>query len=1144
MITLSSATKKSLTKVLSVTTTVTTTLWVSGAALLAPMASKAAVTINEGDIFRASNDYKVYIAKYVGAKKIKRWFVGPQMFDFYKHLSFAVVKVVDPSVAATFTESKLVRMDGDDKVYNIGNAVAGSGAQKQWVNSLAAFQAAGFDWDGVFLINAAEHGWYTDGGVYGGGPVVTPVGGTIGASLASDNPAGAVIASGSLYNNVLKVTFVGGPASITGLTVTKYGLIANSNVTGLSVWDANGMRHGSVVTSLSSDNKATIGFGNDPIVVNGSATVTIAANLASGATSGTFYMGITSAADVQANGSVGGAFPLMGNIFTLADGQYSLGDVWVEAQSPAGNAASTDAGNTDVGDLQKEIAKFKFTQNNSNEAIKIEALTMYVEGDTTESSDVKNWKLYDAANNVLATAEKPADRMITFMLSNGYTIDKGLSRVLSVKADFLNGSSRWVRVQIQNDYDVKVKGLGTNAYVQPKSSTGTTFATPTVASNAYFKVRQGTLSVTKSADSPSSQVAAGASEAVLAKFTLRASGEDMEVRKMDLYIPATVHALTGNVSVRSADGSVTYLTTSAATGSTVYVDSDVKFDLSTYMQLKSNVDTVIAVYGNVSSNATAADSYQANVKNFYVKRLSSIDYTTLSTSYSPANVLAVGVNEVTVARNTSFGDSTAPPSLVGAKIGSFMVQGGTAEDARISSIQLKGASSTSVNNLVVKVAGVQQGSTVSAPTLSGNTFSVSINVPKSTPVTVDVYGDVVAQTLTTATGTMRLIIPASGLTVIGLNTSNTTNPPASELQLQTISFGAGTLTVSKDSSSPTEQILTPANGVLMGNWKFAAANEDLKLSKVTFRVLDGTASSAGAPLNNFGTMYLKDGSTTLASASLVNNDVLFSGFNLTIPASGYKVLSLYADLTGSGNQVPGSIAIWTVKSDTTPTDIDVTGSSGSLGVNYINGTGANTEFAASNKFLYHNSKPVIAAKSDTPSGSHSGQSADTLFIFTITNSGTRDMRVQSLSVTIAATAGTSGADGDIDTVELYDGTQKIANGTNTGVTASAMGANSGSVIWGFSQTNDVSSYLDNFVITAGSYKHLTVKANTSAIRGSLGSGQYATVSSRIAGTTGAASGSAWNTGNIEYYYTPVFGTEQGPFYASDSFTVNGGTLTY
>ena len=31
------------------------------------------------------------------------------MFDFYKHLSFATVKVVDPSVAASFTESKLVR---------------------------------------------------------------------------------------------------------------------------------------------------------------------------------------------------------------------------------------------------------------------------------------------------------------------------------------------------------------------------------------------------------------------------------------------------------------------------------------------------------------------------------------------------------------------------------------------------------------------------------------------------------------------------------------------------------------------------------------------------------------------------------------------------------------------------------------------------------------------------------------------------------------------------------------------------------------------------------------------------------------------------------------------------------------------------
>ena len=378
-------------KTLSITTTVTTTVWMSGAAIFAPLSSHAAVTINDGEIFRASNDFKVYIAKHVGAKKFKRWFVGPQMFDYYKHLSFAVVKVVDPAVAASYTESMLVRVDGAEKVWYVANGVPGVGADKQWVPTLAAFQSAGFDWDGVYVINGAEGGWYKEGANYGGAPTPSvsggPVAGMVSASLASDNPIGAVVAASSVYNPMLKVTFwapSSGSASINEITLTKYGLMANSNVTGVSVWDSAGKRHGPVITSVSADNKITIGFGSNPITVpaGGSQTVTVMVNLGSAA-SATVYLGVAAATDVKANTTVGGAFPLNGNLFTTATG--SLGDIRIAAVTAGGNSDSTTAGNVDVGQLQKEIAKFRFTQNDGDEDISIESLTMYVQGDTTES---------------------------------------------------------------------------------------------------------------------------------------------------------------------------------------------------------------------------------------------------------------------------------------------------------------------------------------------------------------------------------------------------------------------------------------------------------------------------------------------------------------------------------------------------------------------------------------------------------------------------------------------------------------------------------------------------------------------------------------------------------------------------------------
>jgi hypothetical protein len=1154
-------TKKRFSKAISVVTSVTTVVWMSGVTMLAPLTTHAAVTINDGDIFRASNDYKVYIAKYVGANKFKRWFVGPQMFDFYKHLSFAVVKVVDPSVAAGFTESKLVRTDGEQKVYYIGNAVAGQGADRQWIPTLDAFNAGGFGWDSVYVINAAEGNWYAMGANYNGAPTPStsggPVAGLVTASLATDNPAGAVLASGSLYNPMLKLTFwapATGGATISGLAVTKYGLVANTDVNGLSVWDASGLRHGSVVSSLSSDNKATIGFGSDPITVpaGGSVTLTVKANLKSTATSGTAYFGLASAADVNANTTVGGAFPLVGNLFTLADGQYSLANVYVTMKTPGGNDASTDDGNVDVGDLQKEVADVQFSQVNSNEDIQVEQVVFYIEGDVTDAQ-LANWKLYDVAGNVLATVAKSVDRYATMNLTSPYVIPKGQNKTLTLKVDFVDGANRYMRVDIQNDYDMVIRGVSTRAAIQPKDSTGGTYADVTAETygvNGFFKMRTGTISVSKATDSPSGNVTTGQTDALLAKFTVRPQGEDMELRRLTLQIvqanavggddTTVVPNLTGNVSVRSADGALTYLTV-AASDATVY--SGKIIDLSTYLQLKSNVDSTLAVYGNIASTATSSASYQAQVKNFYVKRMSSIDYTTLQSAYVPANVLTVNTTDATVAKNSAVGAVTTPQGVAGVKIASFVVQGGTAEDARISSVRIGEAAgnlNTALTNLMLKVNGVQQGSTIATPVHGTNPFSVSVNLPKSTSVVFDVYADVKSD----ASGFTTNVV-ADGVTIIGLSTSQTIYRPAtpSTETLQAVSIGAASLTITKDSSSPSEQVVTPANGVLLGNWKFAATNEDLKLAKVVFSVRNAANNGAGTAAN-FGTLYLKDGSTTLATAMMVGNDATFSWSPATvIPASGNKILSLYADLTGSGVQTPDTVVVWTIRSNASATYLDVQGSAGQLDADHING-GATTYFTPSNKFLYENSKLVIAAASDTPSGVKVPNSSTDLFKFTITNSGTRDISVTSVAVTINSSGLKATNKTAVKDWKLYDGSTLLASdvteaswltGTTTNEVVTFNASNDGSNAW----------FTDgNYVISAGASKTFTLKADTSGITTGIDAGASVYLTTKLDGTTGYGT-SAWNNANaVGYTYTPSTGSEVKGLSVSDSYPVNSGTLQF
>ena len=86
-------------------------------------------------------------------------------------------------------------------------------------------------------------------------PVVIPTTATL--VVAADTPAATVFASGTAYNPVLKFGVTAGAEAdlnITSITVTRGGLSANANVSGIGVYDAGGKNmailvlHGTIPT--------------------------------------------------------------------------------------------------------------------------------------------------------------------------------------------------------------------------------------------------------------------------------------------------------------------------------------------------------------------------------------------------------------------------------------------------------------------------------------------------------------------------------------------------------------------------------------------------------------------------------------------------------------------------------------------------------------------------------------------------------------------------------------------------------------------------------------------------------------------------------------------------------------------------------
>ena len=1126
--------KSSMKKTLSVMLAVTTLVWMMSLSLTAFAQS---FVINEGDLVRGPDGIKVYIVKpfahgsYVG---YKRHIFNPAVFNMYQHFDWNNIHAVSQETLDSYQTSDLYRTDGDTKVYGMNEIDEAAGvAQKRWVNmSGEEFITEGYDWAQIFTINNEEANFYSTGSdILVGGVVLPPVGiGALNVSLAADTPGSMVIAASTAYNSVLKVNVSAGSqnGSFTGVTVTKYGLSSNSNVNGVSIWDSNGMRHGNIMTSWTSDNKMTVSFPSDPINVpaNTSTYFLVKVNVST-ATSGTMYFGIASQADIASAGSVGGSFPVSGNVMSLTSGSSSLGAYTVTAQAVGGAAAlSTTVGNVNIGDAQKEVGKFQFQSDNSNEDLSIERVVVYVDGSFIEGTDVRNWNLVDNGGSVLASAVGAVDRFVTFTLASPYVVPKGTNKILSVKADILDGATRYFRVGIQNDYDVMVRGTTTGFYVLDSALT-----TVIYGSTPYFNIGQGALTVTKSVDSPSGELAPGSTGVVLAKFDLKSSGEQMEIRNMDLYFAtgATTVQLSGTVRVQNVSGSQTYLSV-AATDNNLYVANlATRYALSQYINLTSGQTLTIVVVGDVSTTATAG-SYTANIGNFYAKRFSTNDYTNFNAATAtPANSRAVTVGGLNLNTNSAWPTTkTYAAGTTNAILGSYVMQATSAEDVRISNIAFTwdtqtATPATDLTNMWLEVGGVAFGSVVGTVNGTSNTFSGSYTVPKSGTVIMNLKANIVS----TATGTFVSKLAVGAISGVGL-LSGTTIANTGAVTGQTAAVTTGTLTVTKDSSASGSKVLTAGLSMVeLNKLNFAATVEDMTLTKIALSVPAGSADS-------FSTIYLKDGATTIGSTTLFGSDAVFSGLNVAIPADGTKVLGVFADITASGVMTPAATSAIGLRGTAQTTDFVVQKASGGELTSITSST-----LALGNTFLFHNSAPTLALAADSPSGTKSGAAGQEVAKFTVYNGGTKDMRMASLAVTVAPAG--LGTGGQVTGFELWDGTSKLTT-TTTATFAT-------STVVTFDKENDNSGALDNFVISAGTTKTFTVKADTTNMRTGLTSGQNSSLTLTIAGSTGFVQGDTlnetnWADGGLTYFYTPTGGSPVGPYSAADQYPVSGNTLTY
>ena len=989
--------------------------------------------------------------------------------------------------------------------------------------------------------------------------VVVVPGGNLAVSLASDSPAAANIADGTAFNSMLKLTLTAGSeaTNVTGVAVTRTGLMANSNVTGVSIWDADGNKHGDVMTSFNSDNKVTIGFGSYPITVPAgtSKTLTVAFSLGTSAGGGTVGARIASVSDITTNGTASGSFPIDGAVMSVVDGSTSLSAVTVAAQSVGGNSASTDAANVEIGQT-KEIAKIKFTESSGINDITVNKLTFYVEG-TAKDKDLKDFQLLAPDNSVLGTATMASDKYVTITLATPYTVPKSTNKTLTLKSTIADGSGNYFRIQVQSEYDVMVKDKALNYYLTPSDSGGGTWSAE-AASDGYFKMKSGSATITKASGSTSGFVSAGAQDVVLASFDVKAVGEDIELRKIGLQIATTsevyAKALSGNVKIQS--GSDILLTTAAGdTAYTLYNSATTQYTLSQYLTIPSGTTKVIQVIGSINSLATSTSDFTAKIGNLYVKRLSTLDYSdnVPSSSLVSGNNLTVQSTGLTLAKDTSLASRTvAKDSTV--EIARFVVKAGSAEGVKVTnaSIKFNGdgdfSAPESLNNLEMWSGSTQLGSTVSTVATSSNSFSFTLTLAKDQQTTISVK----AKVLTTATGAASTTLDS--YTFIGSDTGNSTSV-TDDVVGQDTTVGSGSVTISAVTDSSAASVVLGPTGstqVQVGKWKLLGSTEELTLKKITFITRDDSFAD-DTTSGNFGNFSLYNDATKLADCVYTTGDVVCTGMALVIPADDYKYITLKSTINNTLDVA--SINTFVVKSDSN-TDMEIQGSSGSLlAVTAIGTSAAESRIATSTYYKYEQGYPTLAAGS-TGSSLNLGTASE-IFRFTVTNSGARAINATSFAMTISATglAGNGTATGTISAIGLYDevGTQLASStaGLSGGGVADVTGVvaydtdGSAAVTFNTTGDNNFGNLLTEYLINPSETKTFVVKANTANVLSGKTTGTV-TVSGSMTGNTTWDGTSAWGSGAIIYSYmqfgSSAYGASQIATRASDA-TIYGSTLS-
>ncbi|MCL5666490.1 MAG: hypothetical protein M1383_01850 [Patescibacteria group bacterium] len=716
--------------------------------------------------------------------------------------------------------------------------------------------------------------------------VPSVVSGSVSASLASDTPAAGSLAVSSTASvntvaTLAKFNF-SGSGTVTQLQVKRIGISADTDLSNVYLFD--GSTRLTDAASVGANSLVTFSNPNGLFTVSGNKTISVVAELKNNASAG-ITVGVQLTSFTVANGTPA-TVAVSGNLFSVTNVGTDL------AYGDFGSVTPTGGSYDPAKDV--EVFRSNLTVNTRN--MTLSGLILRQIG-SANNSDINNFRLRIDGTQVAQVQSVDSNGYVNFSFAP-VTLQSG-TRVVSVLADVVGGSSRTFQFQIRNKADVVL----TDSNYGTQVSTNDTYPVGSAAAN---DINAGSLTIQKATDSPSADVTANSNDVTLAKYTLTAYGEPMKVETL------TVAATSSDVSVTSLrNGRVLvngaqYGSTATLARCTTCADNDAGGTAYTLnYTVNPGTPVIVEVHADLYDNDGANNLGNGDTVTAYILEGSSNVQKTVSLGYGsyPTNTVVAGnslsvvTGSMTLSSNSNYANQKISLPQTSYKLGSFNLVGSSSEDINISSIGLAMVASTtltSLNDVQIKVNGNMFGtikSTVAAGTGPNetigatSTFSGNYTLPKLTTVPVEVYGTINTPTSGYTNDHFQVRLSVDGTTASSATTAESSNNG------QTISIGSASIVAAKDASSPVASLVAGNQTKTAAAFKFTTTDDAYTVKEITFTPTNVTTITS---------VILKDGNTVLGTQPGGTATVTFSGLNISIPANSSKVLTVDLQLGAVG----------------------------------------------------------------------------------------------------------------------------------------------------------------------------------------------------------------------------------------------------